>query len=70
MAVGDLDGDGNLDLAVINSATDVVSVLLNHGDGTFVAPGVDYPTGDSAQALAIADLAVASVDPPAPDDVA
>ena len=35
VAVGDLNGDEWLDLAVANSYSDNVSVLLNKGDGTF-----------------------------------
>ena len=44
VAIGDLDGDGNLDLAVANRFSDNVSVLLNQGDGTF-ADDVLYGTG-------------------------
>lgn len=36
IAVGDLDGDGAQDLAVINSCSADVSVLLGKGDGTFL----------------------------------
>ena len=35
IAIGDLDGDGNLDMAITNYAYDGVSVLLGRGDGTF-----------------------------------
>src|SRR4029077_18451497 len=35
IAVGDFNGDGKLDLAVANFASDNVSVLLGIGDGTF-----------------------------------
>ena len=35
-AAGDLDGDGDLDLAVAN--TGYVLLLANNGDGTFAAP--------------------------------
>ncbi|GIK18027.1 MAG: hypothetical protein DYG93_03750 [Leptolyngbya sp. PLA2] len=41
---GDLDDDGDLDLAVPNEATSNVSVFLNNGDGTFTAP-VHYGAG-------------------------
>jgi hypothetical protein len=47
LAVGDLNGDGKLDLAVVNSSYDFggsVSVLLGNGDGT-LGSRTDYPTG-------------------------
>jgi hypothetical protein len=37
-AVGDLDGDGNLDLVAVDASGQGVCVLLGHGDGTFAAP--------------------------------
>jgi hypothetical protein len=40
---GDFNGDGKLDLGVLNTDS-TLSVLLGNGDGTF-APHVDYPTG-------------------------
>jgi hypothetical protein len=47
VALGDLNGDGKLDVVVANhggaSATQSVSVLLGRGDGTFSAK-VDYPS--------------------------
>lgn len=33
--LGDLDGDGDLDMVVANESSDDTSVLLNNGDGTF-----------------------------------
>src|SRR2546426_1197574 len=35
VAVGDVNGDGRLDLAVANTRSNDVSVLLGNGDGTF-----------------------------------
>ena len=35
VAVGDFNGDGKLDLLVVNSGSSDVSVLLGNGDGTF-----------------------------------
>src|SRR5208337_2304243 len=35
VAVGDFNGDGKLDLVVVNSDSNDVSVLLGNGDGTF-----------------------------------
>ena len=39
IVAADLDGDGNVDLAVTNTFTASVSVLLGDGDGGFAAPG-------------------------------
>jgi hypothetical protein len=55
MAMGELSGDGHLDLAVANGASNTVSVLLGHGDGTFAAK-VDYETGNHPVSVAIGDL--------------
>jgi hypothetical protein len=41
IAVGDFNGDGNLDLAVSSYYSAVVSILLGNGDGTF-QPQVQY----------------------------
>src|SRR6267143_2131193 len=60
----DIDGDGVLDLSVVNqgngSVTGSVSILLGHvvngkGDGTFVAPKT-YSVGFKPTAIASADL--------------
>ena len=55
VAVGDLDGDNDLDLATANSGDDEVSVLLNQGDGTF-ASQVNYGVGDYPVSVAVGDL--------------
>lgn len=55
VALGDLDGDDDLDLAVGNADSDDVSVLLNNGDGTF-ADHVTYGVGISPVSVAIADV--------------
>jgi hypothetical protein len=45
IAVGDLNGDGKLDLAASNGTMDSVWVLLGDGDGTFQAPAsLNTPT--------------------------
>jgi len=43
VAVGDLNGDGQLDLIAANNFDNTVSVLLGNGNGTFKAHA-DYPT--------------------------
>jgi FG-GAP-like repeat/S-layer homology domain len=55
VAIGDLDGDGDLDLAVTNSWSKDVSVLLGNGDGTFQS-AVNYVAGESPFSVAIGDL--------------
>jgi len=55
VAVGDFNGDGKLDLAVTNSASNTVSVLLGKGDGTF-QPHVDYATGNRPTSVVVADF--------------
>jgi uncharacterized delta-60 repeat protein len=51
----DLDGDGDLDLVVVNSLSNTASVLMNNGDGTFPAK-VDYGVGDEPFSVFCADL--------------
>ncbi len=55
VAIGDLNGDGKLDLAVANDSTNTVSVLLGDGDGTFKTKR-DYDTGSDPSSIAIGDL--------------
>jgi hypothetical protein len=56
LAAGDFNGDGKLDLAVANDVTTAgtVTILLNHGDGSYL-PGVAYTTRDT-EALVTVDL--------------
>ena len=55
IAVGDLDGDGDLDLAGPNINEGRVSVLLNQGDGRF-GPRQTYTVGLDPTAVALGDL--------------
>ncbi len=55
VAIGDLDGDGDGDIAVTDTVDHTVSILLNGGAGRF-ADAVAYNTGPSPLYLAIGDL--------------
>jgi hypothetical protein len=60
VALGDLNGDGHLDIISANEAIGDVSVLLGHGDGTF-GPNTDYgvgggAVGDNPVGVALGDL--------------
>ena len=55
-AVGDLNNDGNLDVATVHLFySNTVSVLLGNGDSSFQT-GVDYSTGPSPNCVRIGDL--------------
>jgi hypothetical protein len=51
----DFNGNGMLDLAVANSGSNTVSVLLGNGNGTFQVKR-DYPVSNDPESLAVADL--------------
>src|SRR5262245_11812623 len=55
VAVGDFNGDGQLDLVTANLFGDSVSVLLGNGDGTFQT-AQSYPVGPSPSAVAVGDF--------------
>ncbi len=54
-AVGDFNGDGNLDIAIPQNTGNTVSVELGKGDGTFAA-AVDYGVGASPNFVLAADF--------------
>ena len=58
VAISDLDGDGNPDLAVANYSDNTVSVLRNTSTSGIVsfAPKADFNTGANPYDVAIADL--------------
>ena len=56
VALGDLDGDGDLDVVTANeNATNNVSVLLNSGDGTFTLAAT-YTLGGPSYSVALGDV--------------
>lgn len=57
VAVGDFNGDGNLDLAVTNYLDATVTVLLGSGGGAFSQPsGSPFTTGRGPDAVVIGDF--------------
>src|SRR5438876_11582677 len=55
IAIGDLDRDGNADLALADHDSAQVSVLLGKGDGTF-RDALHFPLPDYTLAIALGDL--------------
>jgi hypothetical protein len=58
MALGDLNNDGNLDIAFANSSSDSVSILLGNGAGTFRSQSLFTvgPLGAPPQSVAVGDF--------------
>ena len=55
MAVGDFNGDGKLDLAVVDQAGGGVDILMGNGNGTFSAE-TTYATGNYPEFVAVGDF--------------
>jgi glucose/arabinose dehydrogenase/fibronectin type 3 domain-containing protein len=55
VATADLNGDGKLDLAVVNAGSDNVSVFFGAGNGTF-GTQTAWAVGDEPKSVKIADL--------------
>lgn len=55
IAVGDFNGDGKIDIAVANTGSGNVSILLGNGDGTFQT-ATNYSAGNSPTDIAVRDF--------------
>ena len=55
VVVGDFNGDGKPDIAVANSGSNNVSILLGNGDGTF-QPTANFDAGLSPKSIALGDF--------------
>jgi hypothetical protein len=55
LAVGDFNGDGYPDIAVVSQNSNTVSILLGAPGGIF-NPGASYPTGNLPSGIVAADL--------------
>lgn len=55
VAVGEFNKDGKLDMAVANSGSGTVSILLGNGDGLFL-PVRDFPAGKQPNFVVVGDF--------------
>ncbi len=55
VAIGDVTGDGKLDVVVANETSNDLSLLAGNGDGTFASP-VPLPVGKTPRSVALGDL--------------
>jgi hypothetical protein len=61
VALGDLNDDGTLDLAVASPDASTVSVMLNNGSGGFSSP-TPYYVGGNPLFVAVADFNADHID--------
>ena len=54
-AAADFNGDGKLDLAIVNATSGLVSILLGNGNGTFQTP-MSYSAGSNPGAITVGDF--------------
>lgn len=52
---GDFNSDGKMDMAIVDSANNAVTIYLNNGDGTF-KESANYSTGASGASVAVGDV--------------
>ncbi|WP_324672122.1 FG-GAP-like repeat-containing protein [Hymenobacter sp. GOD-10R] len=55
VAIGDVDGDGDLDFTTVNGSSNTVSVRLNNGQGTF-SGNAEVAVGNQPASLILADV--------------
>src|SRR5207248_1751924 len=55
VAIGDFNGDGKSDLAVANTGSNTVSILLGTGTGAF-GPATNFTVGTNPRSVAIGDF--------------
>jgi Pro-kumamolisin, activation domain/FG-GAP-like repeat/Bacterial Ig-like domain (group 3) len=56
IVAGDFNGDGNLDLAVVNGGNDTLSVLLGDGKGNFTAIAASPSAGIDPTSIVVGDF--------------
>lgn len=60
LLTSDFNRDGRMDVATLGQSS--ISFELGRGDGTFIAPGPTYPTGNGAWKMAAGDLNLDGID--------